>query len=129
MAAVNTLNYKQSLSWGGVAAEALTQYRAVALNFETKAVEYVAVAGDLADGVVLVNAASGEPVEVIISGIVPVKITTAGSIAKGDFLMSDANGGFIEATTGEIAIAQALQVPAANGDLILAKLIPATTIA
>lgn len=125
------LDYKVALDWGAKAAEALSEYTAVAVDFSlaTPTASYPAATGDLVDGVVLVNAATDEQVRVIVEGIVPVKITTAGTIVKGDLLMADTAGGFVEATTGEIAIARALNAPGADGDVILARLIQPVTAA
>ena len=123
------LDYKVSLDWGAKATETLTGYTGVSIDFSvaTPTVSYPAATGDLVDGVVLVDASENEQVRVVVEGIVPVKITTAGTIVKGDLLMVNTAGGFIEATTGEIAIARALNAPAANGDIILARLINPTT--
>ena len=124
----NELNYKVSLDWGGTASEALTAYTAVAIDYTTEAVSYVATNGDRADGVVLTAIASGEDARVIIEGIVPVKIGTAAGVVVGDLLTSTTTGTFIESGVGNVAIARALQAPSADGDIILARLIsPVTT--
>lgn len=124
----NELSYKASLVWGGQASEALTAYTAVAIDYTTSALSYVASAGDRADGIVIANIASGEDAQVIIEGIVPAKIGTASGVAVGDLLMSGTNGTLVEATSTNVAIAQALQAPSADGDLILVRLIPAYTV-
>jgi len=123
------LSIKKIASWGAKATEALTVGRAVVIDFTARTAAYPAAPGDLVHGVVVVNAASGENVEVITDGFVPVKITTATSIVVGSLLMADAAGGFVLATTGQVAIAQALVAPTANNELILAKLTAPYTLA
>jgi len=123
------LSIKKIASWGAKATEALTVGRGVVIDFNARTASYPAAVGNLAHGVVVVNAASGEDVDVITDGFVPVKITTAASIVVGSLLMVDAAGGFVLATTGEVSIAQALVAPTADGQLILAKLTAPYTLA
>jgi len=124
----NELSYKKGYSWGGEATEALTAYTGVAIDWSASTLAYVGTNGDEASGVVLANIASGEDAEVVIEGIVPVKIGTASGVAVGDLLTVTTTGTFIEATTGNVAIARALQVPSADGDLVLARLISPVTV-
>lgn len=124
----NELSYKKSLTWGGNASEDLAEYTGVSINYDTSALSYVGSNGDRADGVVLANIASGEDAEVVIEGIVPVKIGTASGVVVGDLLTVTTTGTFIEASNGNVAIAQALQAPSADGDLILARLISPVTV-
>ena len=115
--------------YSGVASVAITQYAQVVINFETGAVGLAAAAGDICDGVALQPAAIGEPVEVAISGIVPVKIKTAASVIKNAYVQSDTDGQGIVATTADNAIILAKTAAGGNGDIILGQIINPVLIA
>lgn len=127
---MSQLDYKDWGNTGGTASEALTANTAVAVDFTAanQAVSYVGTNGDLSTGIIVANAASGEDIRVIVQGIVPVKIGTASGVAVGDLLTATTTGTMIEATTGNVAIAQALQVPSADGDIIKVRLISPITV-
>jgi hypothetical protein len=63
-------------------------------------------AGELAFGVTEYDFNSGDPGSVIVSGTALVK--TAAQVAKGDLIMSNADGLAIVATTGNYTLGQAL---------------------
>jgi hypothetical protein len=120
----NELGYKYKLDWSGTATAAIPAYSAVVIDFSAGTISLPASQGAIADGFVLTAIASGEQGQVILDGIVPVKIGTASGVAKGDLLTPDnATGAVSEAATADVACAQALQAPAANGDLILARIL------
>lgn len=71
-------------------------------------------------GITARRADSNETVQVIVHGIVPIKIATAGTLALNDYVASGANGQFNALTTGDEAGARLLQAPTNNGDLVQA---------
>lgn len=125
------LGYAYSLSWSGKASEAIPQYSAVVVDFAAGTVSLPAAQGAIADGVVEVAIGANEEAKVILDGIVPVKIGTAGTIVKGDLLTPDnGTGALSEAASADVAMAQALEPALADGDIIKARiLVNKTTIA
>lgn len=77
-------------------------------------------AGTQITGVTPRRAGVGEEVQIIITGIVPIKIATAGTLAINDLVGVDANGEFAALGTGDEACARLLEAPAADGDVVSA---------
>lgn len=115
-----TLEQQVLLDTSYKCAEDLSPYTFVTLdgNGELQA------AGDGASpiGIVTERWGSGEFADVVTDGIVPVKIGTAGSLAKGDSVASDANGQADAGSTGDPVAAVLKAAPNADGDLIQARI-------
>lgn len=120
------LSYKVALDWSGIASEDIPANAAVVIDYSVNPATLSLAGGQgaICDGFTLTSIGSGEQGRVIIDGIVPVKIGTAADVVKGDLLAVDASNGTVsEAATSDVAIAQALNAPAADGDLILARIL------
>ena len=72
-------------------------------------------AGEAADGVVINDPANGAAATVVVFGRVIVE--AAGNITAGDEVTSNATGGAVAATTGDIVLGKALE-DGVNGQLI-----------
>jgi hypothetical protein len=120
----NALGYKYSLDWSGTATEAIPAYSAVVIDYSAGTISLTASQGAIADGFVVTAIGSGEQGQVILDGVVPVKIGTASNVVKGDLLTPDNGTGAVsEAASGDVAVAQCLVAPNANGDVVLARIL------
>jgi hypothetical protein len=113
MAGSNQLFTKSFLAGGTIVANQIVKFGSA-----DDTVVAAAAATDLALGVSLNAAASGERVEVQLLGIAEVK--AGGTIARGDYVVSDANGDAVAlaaATTIKVAIGRALRA-AVDNDIV-----------
>ena len=110
-----------------IATETITQYQAVKLSSTAGYVEPTDAQGEKAVGVALHAASAGQAVEVLIVGICPVIVTAYSGVAIGDLLTPSAttnDGKVEEAASGDYVIGRALAAPAANGDQVMAFIMP-----
>lgn len=114
--ALSNLFYQVNNDISAVAAEDLSPYTAVTLDGNGQAA-YPA-AGDKIYGVVLDQYGQGESVRIVTDGIVPCKVTTAGTFAQWDYAAVDANGGLVEGTTTDEQVALIRVAPSADGDIV-----------
>lgn len=120
----NALGYKYTLDWSGKATAAIPANSAVVIDYAAGTISLPASQGAIADGFVLTAIAENEQGKVILDGVVPVKIGTAANVVKGDLLTPDNGTGAVsEAATADVAVAQCLVAPAANGDIVLARIL------
>lgn len=68
------------------------------------------------------RATEGETVRIIVSGIAPIKVATAAGITVDSLVACNENGQADAGTAGDAAAAIARQAPAANGDIIQARI-------
>lgn len=68
------------------------------------------------------RATEGETVRIIVSGIAPIKVGTAAGITAGGLVACNASGQADAGTTADPAAAIAKTAPAADGDLIQARI-------
>ena len=95
---------------------AKNQYTGVALGAsqntsgtgQGKAAAIAATAGQPIIGILQNNPIQGEPATICNSGVSMAKVSGSGSV--GDLLAVDANGFFTKATSGQYAVAQALEL-------------------
>ena len=113
-----SINQQFLLDGGGLADVDLAEQ--IGVTISAAGVVELPAAGARIDGVTARRAGAGEETQVIISGIVPIKIATAGTLAKGDYVTVDANGQFLALDTGDEAGAKLLEAPAADGDVVSA---------
>lgn len=106
---------------------AITKYAVVKQGTGDGQVKMTDTQGEKAIGVALNAAAAGEAVEVLITGICPVVITTAASFAVGDSMTPSAstdNGKVEEAASGDYVLGYLLDAPAADDDQVMAVIQP-----
>jgi len=115
--ALSNLIHQINNDFSAEAAEDLAPYTAVVIDSDGKAA-YPAANGDKVAGVVIDQYGVGEQARIVIDGIVPCKVTTAGSLAANDYVMADTSGGLLTGTTGEEQAAILREAPAADGDIV-----------
>jgi len=115
------------LSKSFTAEEDITQYHAVKLGSSDNGVLQTDTQGEMALGIALEDADSGQAVEVLIIGICPVIITTASSFAVGNNMTPSAEGSpsvdagkVEEAATGDYIMGYILDAPGADDDQVMA---------
>lgn len=106
------------------AAENLEAYRGVYIDGNGKAA-YPSASTDRIHGVTLRKAEAGEQVQVVVVGIVPIKVGTAGTTAINTVLTAHTDGTFDEGSTNDLGGAIALEAPGADGDIVQAFVSPA----
>jgi hypothetical protein len=119
MAQVNDLLTKTYKAGGTILANTIVKF-----DSADDTIVPAAAATDLAIGVALNGAASGERVDVQMLGIVEVK--AGGAITRGDFIVSDASAEAVAlaaAATIKVAVGRALAT-AADGDIFHMLLTP-----
>lgn len=117
---LGTLEQKVMLDNSAIAAEDLSPYTFVVIDGNGE----LAAAGDgvAPDGIVLERWGAGEMAHYVEAGRVPVKIGTAGTLAEGDSVATDANGQADAGASGDPVAAVLLQAPSADGDLVQARI-------
>lgn len=99
----------------------LEPYRGVVIDANGVAT-YPAAAGNRIDGIILTKCATGEPVQVVLDGIVPIKVAVAAGVTDGTKLYANTTGQFTPTgTAGFLQSATALMAATTNGDLIQAR--------
>lgn len=101
-----------------VGATAVNKYRFVKFDADGNIVQ--AGAGEYAEGVAMDNGAPGELIRYMELGVHPVSVAVAAAFAKGDKIMSNADGRAVEAT-GVGAFVLGILQETATGDLELAS--------
>ncbi len=117
-------NFAGHQNWGSfsVAAGAAITARSF-VKWSSGAVIMTAAQGEDADGYVLEAVASGAIADVIVTGIVPVRVKTAASFAQGDWLTPSAttdDGMCEEAASGDYKVGKILEAPSADDDHVMA---------
>lgn len=116
-----SINQQFVLDAGGEASEDLAEQIGVVISDGSVALPS---AGARISGVMARRAGDGEETQVILEGIVPIKIATAGSLAVNDYVTVNASGEFLALTTGDEAGARLLEAPVADGDVVQAYVSP-----
>lgn len=115
-----TLEKQVVLDTGLIAAGTIPAYHFVKADADGKAV--LCGDGEAPLGVSDMRATEGETVRIIVSGIAPIKVGTAAGITANSLVACNASGQADAGTAADAAAAIAKTAPAANGDIIQARI-------